>query len=52
MVTDTANFRYVHYHTPQDTIDKINFDALARVVTGLKESLLELLDGRCQQRSA
>ena len=29
MVTDTANFRYPFYHTPEDTIDKVNFDRLA-----------------------
>jgi len=39
MITDTANFRYPHYHTPEDTTDKINFDALARVVTALNECL-------------
>ena len=43
MVTDTANFRYPYYHTPEDTVDKINFVALARVVTGLRESVLELV---------
>ena len=42
MITDTANFRYKYYHTPQDTIDKINYEALARVVTGLQEGVLEL----------
>jgi Zn-dependent M28 family amino/carboxypeptidase len=42
MITDTANFRYRHYHTSEDTPDKINFTALARVVTALKESLVEL----------
>ena len=42
MITDTANFRYPYYHTSEDTIDKINYVALARVVTGLKESLEEL----------
>jgi len=42
MVTDTANFRYRHYHTAQDTVDKINFRTLARVVSGLVESLREL----------
>jgi hypothetical protein len=35
MVTDTAIFRYPHYHTPDDTPDKINFDSLARVTEGL-----------------
>ena len=32
MVTDTAMFRYPHYHTPEDTIDKIDFERTARVV--------------------
>jgi Zn-dependent M28 family amino/carboxypeptidase len=35
MVTDTAPFRYKHYHTPQDTPDKIDYDRTARVVAGL-----------------
>ena len=42
MITDTANFRYPYYHTSDDTVDKINCAALARVVTGLRESVLEL----------
>ncbi len=45
MITDTANFRYPYYHTPEDTVDKINFVALARVVTALRGSLLELAGG-------
>ena len=43
MITDTANFRYPYYHTSEDTIDKINYAALVRVVTGLKESLVDLV---------
>ncbi len=35
MITDTATFRYPHYHTLDDTIDKIDFEKLARVVTGI-----------------
>ena len=35
MITDTAMFRYPHYHQPDDTIDKIDFDRMARVVRGL-----------------
>ena len=35
MVTDTALFRYPHYHTPEDTPDKVDFPSLARVVDGL-----------------
>jgi Zn-dependent M28 family amino/carboxypeptidase len=35
MVTDTAVFRYRFYHTVDDTPDKVDYDRLARVVTGL-----------------
>ena len=46
MVTDTANFRYPYYHTPKDTIDKIDFDRLARVVRGLEKVVAELASTR------
>ena len=36
MVTDTAPWRYPHYHTAQDTPDKIDFDKLEDVVDGLE----------------
>jgi Zn-dependent M28 family amino/carboxypeptidase len=36
MVTDTAPFRYVHYHEPTDTPDKLAYNHMARVVAGLK----------------
>lgn len=36
MVTDTANYRYPHYHTADDTPDKIDFESLTRVVSGLQ----------------
>jgi hypothetical protein len=35
MVTDTAPFRYPHYHCASDTPDKIDFDKMAVVVAGL-----------------
>lgn len=35
MITDTATFRYPHYHTLDDTVDKIDFEKLARVVSGI-----------------
>lgn len=35
MVTDTAPFRYPHYHKPTDTADKLDYENLARVVEGL-----------------
>lgn len=35
MVTDTAHNRYPHYHTGSDTADKVLYDRLALVVSGL-----------------
>jgi len=35
MVTDTANFRGPHYHTPGDTADKVDMERTARVIRGL-----------------
>jgi hypothetical protein len=42
MLTDTAIFRYPHYHCPQDTHDKICYDELARVTTGLQDVIRHL----------
>ena len=42
MVTDTAPFRYPHYHTPQDTPAQVDFERLARVVAGLERVIDEL----------
>lgn len=43
MVTDTAApFRYPYYHTAEDTVDKIDFDRMARVVRGLHGVVGEL----------
>lgn len=36
MVTDTAPFRYPYYHSPGDTPDRLDYDRLARVVSGLE----------------
>jgi hypothetical protein len=35
MITDTALFRYPYYHTHSDTISRINFESMARVVQGI-----------------
>jgi len=35
MVNDTAPYRYPHYHRESDTPDKVDYERLARVVTGL-----------------
>jgi hypothetical protein len=42
MVTDTALYRYKHYHGQRDTPDKLDYDRLARVVTGLGRVVAEL----------
>lgn len=42
MITDTANFRYEHYHKPEDTPDKVNYKSLARLVDALFEALSQL----------
>ncbi len=42
MVTDTAPFRYLNYHTSQDTPDKIHYEHFTRVVVGLKLVVDEL----------
>jgi peptidase M28-like protein len=42
MVTDTALYRYPHYHLPSDTPDKIDYPCLARVVAGLEQVVADL----------
>lgn len=48
MATDTAPFRYPHYHEPTDTPDKVDYDRTARVVAGLLRVTREIAspDGR------
>jgi peptidase M28-like protein len=48
MITDTAPFRYPHYHTMQDTPDKVDYERLARVVRQL-EVTFRSLDGTLGQ---
>jgi hypothetical protein len=42
MVTDTAPFRYPHYHEPTDTPDKLDYDRFALVVSGMESVLRDL----------
>jgi Zn-dependent M28 family amino/carboxypeptidase len=35
MVTDTAPFRYKHYHKPTDTAEKLDYDRMAILVEGM-----------------
>jgi hypothetical protein len=42
MITDTAPFRYPHYHSATDTPDKIDYDRFALVVSGMEKVIEEL----------
>jgi Zn-dependent M28 family amino/carboxypeptidase len=42
MITDTAPYRYPHYHTARDTPDKVDYDRLARVVRALERTFRAL----------
>jgi Zn-dependent M28 family amino/carboxypeptidase len=39
MVTDTAFYRYPHYHLPTDTPERLRYAEMARVVQGLARAL-------------
>lgn len=42
MVTDTANFRDPYYHTPWDTMERLDFDRLTHATSGLIGAIAEL----------
>jgi Zn-dependent M28 family amino/carboxypeptidase len=42
MVTDTAFFRYSHYHLGTDTHDRLNYDIMATVTEGLYRAIAGL----------
>ncbi len=42
MVTDTAPFRYPHYHAATDTPDKLDYDRFTLVVKGMEKVVSEL----------
>jgi hypothetical protein len=43
MITDTAPFRYPHYHAATDTPDKLDYDRFTLVVSGMQK-VIEGLD--------
>ncbi len=45
MITDTAPYRYSHYHLPSDTPEKLDYERTARVVGGLARVVSELAGG-------
>jgi Zn-dependent M28 family amino/carboxypeptidase len=44
MITDTALFRYPHYHEPTDTPDKVDYERLARVTKGVERVVREMAE--------
>jgi hypothetical protein len=42
MVTDTAFYRYAHYHSEGDTPDKVDYERTARVVAALARVIADL----------
>jgi Zn-dependent M28 family amino/carboxypeptidase len=46
MVTDTAFYRYPHYHLPSDTPEKLDYERMARVTMGLAAMLKDLNESR------
>ena len=42
MLTDTAPYRYPHYHRATDTPDKVDAESLARVVKGIERMIREM----------
>jgi len=42
MITDTAFYRYPHYHLPTDTPEKLDYERMARVTLGLAAMLKDL----------
>jgi hypothetical protein len=46
MVTDTAPFRYPHYHTAKDTPDKIDYVRLTLVVEALQPTIIDLANAK------
>jgi Zn-dependent M28 family amino/carboxypeptidase len=43
MITDTAPFRYPHYHRATDTPDKLDYDRFALVVSGIEKVIEQFI---------
>ncbi len=43
MLTDGANFRNPYYHTPADTIDKLDFDFMTKVAKATAATIIQLV---------
>ena len=42
MITDTAPYRYPHYHLRSDTPDKVDYGNLARITHGLERVVRDI----------
>jgi hypothetical protein len=42
MLTDTALYRYPHYHLPSDTPDKVDHEKLARITKGVERMVRDM----------
>lgn len=42
MITDTAPYRYPHYHARSDTPDQLDYESMARIVAGLQPVIKDL----------
>ena len=43
MITDTAPYRYPHYHGPGDTPDKVDYEKMVPLVRGIEKMLQDML---------
>jgi peptidase M28-like protein len=46
MITDTAPFRYPHYHSANDMPDKLDYDRFTLVVSGMEKVIEQLAAGQ------
>jgi hypothetical protein len=46
MISDTAPFRYAHYHEPTDTPDKVDYERLARITHGIERTVRDLIGAK------
>jgi len=42
MITDTAFYRNQAYHTPEDTADRLDYEKMTQVVTGVFHAVKQL----------
>lgn len=50
MLTDTAPFRYSHYHRPTDTPERLDYERLARAILGIEQIARARLDTESARR--